>query len=120
MYEGTRTFIDHAAGAFVRRGFVADVVDLQGLDDPLSALLGAAAAGPTQLVYSINILGEARDGEGRGMAQMFGAPHVVWHVDYILTQETRLAETPTQTALMVVDPTQVSAVRDLYGAARFP
>ena len=119
MYEGTRTFIDHAAAAFQRRGHLAEVVDLQGLSDPLSGLLEGAARGPADLVFSINILGEARDTQGRSISAMFGAPHVVWHVDYILSQETRLAETPGDTALLVVDPTQVDAVNDLYGPTRW-
>ena len=57
---------------------------------------------------------------GRSMAQMFEAPHVVWHVDYVLSQEARLAQTPAETALLVVDPTQVEAVTALYGSSRFP
>jgi hypothetical protein len=119
MYEGTRTFIDHAAAAFESRGHVADVIDLQGLSDPLAELLAAAARAPADLVFSVNILGEARDNEGRSMRTMFGAPHVVWHVDYVLSQEARLAGTPGDTALLVVDPTQIEAVHALYGPARW-
>jgi hypothetical protein len=119
MYEGTRTFIDHTAAAFSRRGHQTEIVDLQGLNDPQWALREAAAGGRTDLVFSINILGEGRDGEGRTISRMFGAPHVVWHVDYILSQAARLAETPSDTALLVVDPTQVEAVNDLFGPARF-
>lgn len=120
MYEGTRTFIDAAAAAFSARGLVADVIDLEGLDDPLSAIRAAAAGGPTHLVYTINILGEARDQQGRSIAQMFGAPHVVWHVDYVLSQEQRLDLTPPGTAMMVVDPSQIEALQSIYGAERFP
>jgi hypothetical protein len=119
MYEGTRTFIDHAAAAFTRAGHDAEIIDLQGAADPLAELLAGAASGPWDLVFSINILGEARDGQGRSMRAMFGAPHVVWHVDYVLSQETRLAETPADTVLLVVDPTQVEAVQSLYGAPRW-
>src|SRR5436190_1439669 len=119
MYEGTRTFIDHAAAAFERRGFVAEVVDLQGPADPLAPLLVSAASGPTAMVYSINILGEAHDAYGRSLSQIFDAPHVVWHVDYVLSQEARLAQTPRETALLLVDPTQVDAVNAIYGSERW-
>ena len=119
MYEGTRTFIDHAAAAFARAGHTAEIIDLQGERDPLSVLLAGAARGPWDMVLSINILGEGRDQQGRSMSAMFGAPHVVWHVDYVLSQEARLAQTPPDTALLVVDPTQVDAVHALYGASRW-
>ncbi len=94
QYDGTRTFIDHAARALEARGYRADVVDLQGVDDPMAAILAAASSAPSALVFSINMLGEARDGIGRSISQIFAAPHVVWHVDYILSQEARLNGTP--------------------------
>ncbi|HWA61510.1 MAG TPA: glycosyltransferase [Caulobacteraceae bacterium] len=120
QYEGTRTFIDHAAAALARRGYRPDVVDLQGVETPMAAILEAAAAGPPAFVFSINMLGEARDGLGRTMGEIFEAPHVVWHVDYILSQEVRLAATPASAALLMVDPTQVEALASIYGRARFP
>ncbi|HEX7760707.1 MAG TPA: glycosyltransferase [Caulobacteraceae bacterium] len=119
QYEGTRTFIDHAAAALTRRGYQADITDLKGVETPIIPILEAAGAGPTALVFSINMLGEARDGPGRTMAQMFGATHVVWHVDYILSQEQRLEATPADTALLMVDPTQVEALASIYGPQRF-
>jgi len=119
QYEGTRTFIDHAAAALQQRGYRADVVDLLGIEAPIVPILEAASAGPTAFVFSINMLGEARDGFGRTMAQMFAAPHVVWHVDYILSQEQRLEATPSDTALLMVDPTQVEALSSIYGPDRF-
>jgi hypothetical protein len=119
QYEGTRTFIDHAAQAFAARGFSVDVIDLAGLADVFAPIHAAATAGPCDLVYSINIFGEMRDGQGRSTAQIFGAPHVVWHVDYILSQETRLAATPRDARLLLVDPSQVEAVKSIYGAERY-
>jgi hypothetical protein len=119
QYEGTRTFIDHAAAALTRRGYTADIIDLMGAADPMALILAAAAAGPTSFAFSINMLGEARDGAARSMRQIFGAPHVVWHVDYILSQEVRLQGTPNDTALLLVDPTQVEALASIYGPARF-
>lgn len=120
QYEGTRTFIDHAAAALTRRGYRADVVDLAGVEAPILPLLEAASSGPTAMVLSINMMGEARDGLGRSIAQIYGAPHVVWHVDYILSQEQRLEGTPADTALLMVDPTQVDAVEAIFGRERFP
>ena len=120
QYEGTRTFIDHAAAALTRRGYQADVVDLAGLETPILPILEAAGAGPAAMVLSINMMGEARDGLGRSIAQIFAAPHVVWHVDYILSQEQRLEGTPADTALLMVDPTQVDALTAIFGKARFP
>lgn len=119
QYEGTRTFIDHAAAALQRRGYRAEIVDLAGLETPILPILEAAGAGPTAMVFSINMLGEARDGLGRTVGQMFGAPHVVWHVDYVLSQEQRLLGTPADTALLMVDPTQVEAVSAIFGPERF-
>ena len=119
QYEGTRTFIDHAGAALAARGYAPDVVDLQGVAEPMVPILEAAVRGPAAFVFSINMLGEARDGLGRSLSQIFDAPHVVWHVDYILSQEQRLAGTPPQTALLMVDPTQVDAVASIYGPARF-
>lgn len=119
QYEGTRTFIDHAGAALTRRGYQADIIDLRGMAAPIVPILEAASAGPAALVFSINMLGEARDGLGRTMTQMFGATHVVWHVDYILSQEQRLEATPADTALLMVDPTQVDALTSIYGPQRF-
>ncbi|CAN5209800.1 hypothetical protein BH11PSE2_BH11PSE2_07180 [soil metagenome] len=120
MYEGTRTFIDHAAAAFRARGASADIVELSDVEDPMLPIFAAAAGGPTDLVFSINIFGEVTDAAGRGMATIFEAPHVVWHVDYVLSQEARLINTPAATRLLLVDPTQVDAVQSIYGSARFP
>lgn len=115
QYEGARVFIDHAAAALTRRGFRADVVDLAGINAPIVSILEAAGGGPTAMVLSINMMGEARDGLGRTISQMFGAPHVVWHVDYILSQDQRLFDTPADTALLMVDPTQVRALDSIFG-----
>ena len=119
QYEGTRTFIDHAAAALAKRGYQAQVTDLMGVEAPMVPILEAAATGPAAMVFSINMLGEARDGLGRTLSQIFGAPHVVWHVDYILSQEMRLEGTPADTALLMVDPTQVEALASIDGPGRF-
>ena len=123
QYDGTRTFIDELAAAFDARGYRSAVFDLAGVDDVEAAIAAAAAdpsAGtPTALVLSINILGEHRDRQGRGMAEIFGAPHVVLFVDYILSLASRLRATPETTALLSVDPTQAEGVKSIFGSERF-
>ena len=118
QYDGTRTFIDEVAAALRRRGLTADLVDLAGASD-VAAAIAAAAGAPADLLFSINILGEHRDGQGRGMSDIFGAPHVVLHVDYVLSQATRLRATPATTSLLSIDPTQVQAIASVFGSQRF-
>jgi hypothetical protein len=118
QYDGTRTFIDELAAAFEARGDVAVVTDLAGAAS-VEAAIADAAMTPSDLVLSINILGEHRDRLGRGMSQIFGAPHVVLHVDYVLSQASRLHATPPTTSLLTVDPTQADAVRSIFGEDRF-
>jgi hypothetical protein len=71
------------------------------------------------LIFTINIAGEFIDSAGRRLSDLYQAPHVVWHTDYILSKADRVRETPKSTALLMVDPTQVDAVRAIYGADRF-
>lgn len=118
QYDGTRTFIDELAGAFTARGYRPAVFDLAGTPD-VEAAIAAPAGEPTALVFSINIIGEHRDRDGRTVSDIFQAPHVVLHVDYILSQASRLRATPSTTSLLSVDPTQVEAVDSIFGADRF-
>ncbi|WP_158913986.1 glycosyltransferase [Caulobacter sp. S45] len=118
QYGGTRFFVDHAAAAFRRIGFDVEVLDLSASDD-IPAALRAAASTPTDLVFTINYLGEFRDEAGRTLAQMFDAPHVLWHTDYVLAHEKRVPATAPSTALLVVDPTQVDAIDAIFGPGRF-
>jgi hypothetical protein len=119
LYGGTRLFADHAAAAFRAAGHEADILDLLETSDARAALSAHAASGKADLVFSISILGEFRDAEGRTLSEMYQAPHVVWHVDYILGQFPRLEATPASTALLFIDPTQADAVRATYGEDRF-
>ncbi|HEY3950892.1 glycosyltransferase family protein [Phenylobacterium sp.] len=120
QYDGTRTFIDELARAFTARGYAPAVHDLAGVADVEAAIAAAAIPGePTALVFSINILGEHKDREGRNVSEIFAAPQVVLHVDYILSQASRLRATPSTTSLLSVDPTQVAAVNAIFGADRF-
>jgi hypothetical protein len=118
QYEGARTFIDQLAPAFQRRGYAVDVVDLQS-GDPLQILYAAAEGPPTAFAFSINMLGEARDPHGRTISDLFRAPHVVWHVDYVLSQVEKLELTPRSTAILTVDPTQNEALDAVFGPGRF-
>ncbi|MGC1301856.1 MAG: glycosyltransferase [Caulobacteraceae bacterium] len=117
-YGGTRLFVDHAAAAFRGLGFDVEVLDLAGGED-IPGVLRAAARTPTDLVFTINYLGEYRDEAGRTVAEIFDAPHVVWHTDYIFSHEKRLLATARDTALLLVDPTQVEAIGELFGPDRF-
>ena len=119
LYGGTRLFVDTAAKAFAKAGHQPEVLDLAAAAAPHDRLLEHAAESRPDLVFSISILGEFRTSDGRSLSQLYGAPHVVWHVDYILGQFPRLEATPASTALLFIDPTQVDAVVATYGPDRF-
>jgi hypothetical protein len=121
QYGGTRLFADLAADAFRRRGHEVEVLDLGQTDNGgMLVLAHAARAGGVDLIFTINIAGEFVDSLGRRLSDLYGgAPHVVWHTDYVLSQGDRLKGTPASTAVLVVDPTQADAVRAIYGAERF-
>jgi hypothetical protein len=118
QYGGTRLFADHATEAFQRQGHEVEVLDAAGADG-VARILAYRPQGPLDLVFTIAIGGEVQDGSGRTLRDVFGAPHVVWHTDYALSQAHRLRGTPASTALLLVDPTQVEAVRSIYGPERF-
>lgn len=120
QYSGTRLFIDHAAAAFRRRGARVEILDLMDLSqvEITRVILESANRGPADLLFSINIAGEARY-EGRTLKQLYGGPHVVWHVDHVLSQQSRIEATPPDACLLVVDPTQVDMLRSFYGPGRF-
>ena len=94
LYGGTRLFVDTAAKAFAKAGHQPEVLDLAAAAAPHDRLLEHAAESRPDLVFSISILGEFRTSDGRSLSQLYGAPHVVWHVDYILGQFPRLEATP--------------------------
>ena len=119
QYGGTRLFADQAAEAFRAAGHEVEVLDLGGTDNGGALILAYRPAGPLDLVFTINIAGEFRDSLGRRIRDLFGAPHVVWHTDYSFSQAARLNATPADTALLLVDPTQVEAVRAIHGPDRF-
>lgn len=116
QYGGTRLFADEAAAAFNRRGDQAEVLDLARPGAALQPdLAGAADAKRYHLVLSFNILGNFLSEAGLTMAELFGCPHVVWHTDYVLGAWDRVQGTPSDTTLLVVDPTQVDALAAAAG-----
>jgi hypothetical protein len=119
QYGGTRLFADHAAAAFRRRGHAVDVLDLTLTETIEQSVLPHAQNASVDLVFTINVAGDFRDSQGRTVTDIYGAPHVVWHTDYILNQTERLHGTPKSTAALVVDPTQVETVQSIFGADRF-
>lgn len=119
LYSGTRLFIDTAAAAFAGAGHEPEVLDLASVQDPRALLVDHAATSRPDLIFSISILGEFRTVDGRTLAELYAAPHVLWHVDYILGQFPRLDATARSTALLFIDPTHIDAVVATYGADRF-
>jgi len=120
QYEGTRTFADLAADAMREAGHSVQVRDLIGVPDIVADLEELAGRIRPDLVFTINVLGEYRFSSGLTMTQLFGAPHVVWHTDYIFNHWDRLVGTPPETGLLMVDPTQIDAVHLFYGRERHP
>lgn len=118
-YDATRLFIDEAAAAFRRRGVEAVVVDVGEAENELDHLAALIEGQAFDLAFSIGLFGELRDGAGRDLGQVAGAPHVIQYVDYPLSHYQRLGATTASTALLVVDPTHVEAIRAVYGVERF-
>lgn len=120
QYEGTRTFADLAADAMRCAGHTVVVDDLLLADNLMLRVLELALEVRPDLVFTINILGEFRSPNGQTIAQLFGAPHVLWHTDYVFNHARRLEATSPDTRLLMVDPTQIEGVRSIYGPARHP
>ncbi len=119
QYDATRLFSDEMAAAFARRGHEAVVVDALAYDDLGAALDRVAAEGQADLVHTYFCLGDAKALIGRSLREIFGAPHVLHHVDYPLSHLAQLEATPADTAILTVDPTHVEAVDSALGANRF-
>jgi hypothetical protein len=119
QYDATRIFTDELAAAFAERGFATTVIDALAEPDLEQAFAREAAVAPTSLVYSVSVLGEWRDARGRSLGDIFGAPHVVQHVDYPLTHVARLEGTSESAALLTIDRTHVAAITSTFGTRRF-
>lgn len=120
QYEGTRTFADLAADAMRRAGHTVVVDDLMAARNLMIRVLELAIEVRPDLVFTINILGEFRSPAGQTISQLFGAPHVLWHTDYVFNHHRRLEGTASETPILMVDPTQIEGVRSIYGPARHP
>lgn len=120
QYGGTRLFCDEAADAFRRAGHAVEVLDLEGRADAREVIFGHAQGCETDLIFTISILGEYRSPDGRTLSQLYRAPHVLWHVDYMIGQAGRVGGTDPQTALLTIDRSHIEAVRAAYGPNRFP
>lgn len=118
QYDATRLFTDELAGAFSAAGHEAVVVDVVGQAD-LAATLRAAAEGPTDLVHSYGILGDARGLIGRSLGEIFAAPHVLHHVDYPLSHPNQLEATARETVILTVDPSHVDAIHGTFAPDHF-
>ncbi|PIB95905.1 glycosyltransferase [Caulobacter sp. X] len=118
QYGATRLFIDEMVAAFRRRGYATKVIDIMAESDP-GVAMAIAAGTETDLVYTVGILGEYRDAQGRGIGQIFNAPHVIQYVDYPFSHLVRLQGTPRQAALLAVDHSHVEAVRATFGGDHF-
>ena len=118
-YDASRLFVDDLARAFARRGDEAVVIDGLAVPNLAQALAMAPASGAFDLVYTINILGDYRDGAGRSLGQIIGAPHVLQLVDHPLTHFARLDNADRAMALLLLDRSHVEAVRAVYGADHF-
>ncbi|MBU1383624.1 MAG: glycosyltransferase [Alphaproteobacteria bacterium] len=119
QYEGTRTFADLAADAMRRAGHEVVVDDLTVAANLRERIEELALQYRPDLLFTINILGEFRS-EERTLAGLFRAPHVLWHTDYVFNHTERLVRTAAETALLMVDPTQIEGVHSVFGAARHP
>ena len=118
QYGGTRLFADEAAQALAKRGHNVGVLDIEPSHAIEADVAEAAAMGPFDLVFSINILGDYRSLTGQTMAELFGCPQVVWHTDYILASWPRLQNTPPETLLLTVDPSQIEGLSLAAGPGR--
>lgn len=118
-YDASRLFIDELGRAFARRGDEAVVLDGLAAPDFGQALAAAAASGTFDLVYSINILSDYRDGAGRTLGQVVGAPYVLQLVDHPLTHFSQLDMAERAMALLTLDRGHVATVRAVYGADHF-
>ena len=118
-YDLLRAFIDAAAEGFVEAGHEAEILDVVVEPDVATGLTRRAAERPIDLVYSLNILSDLRDQDGRAIGDIAGAPHVVHFVDHPLSHLARLEATPADAAVLVIDPSHADAVRSIYGPDRF-
>jgi Glycosyl transferases group 1 len=118
-YDLLRAFIDDAATGFAEAGHAPEILDVVAEPDIGAGLARRAAEAPIDLVYSLNILGDFRDPEGRTLGDIAGAPHVLHFVDHPLSHLERLEKTPANAAVLTIDPSHADAIVSIYGEDRF-
>jgi spore maturation protein CgeB len=118
-YGALDVFLDGLADALERRGFEPVIVDVSVQSDQGASLGRIAAEGPVAFGFSFGLFGEFRDGEGRSVGDLLGAPHVIQYLDYPLTHALRLDRTPRSVAILVVDESHIDAIEATYGAEHF-
>jgi len=118
-YDLLRAFIDDAATGFVEAGHQAEILDVVAEPDVAAGLALRARQAPVDLVYSLNILSDFRDPDGRALGEIARAPHVVHFVDHPLSHLDRLEKTPANAAVLVIDPSHAEAILSIYGPDRF-
>jgi hypothetical protein len=111
--------IDELAKAFTARGDAVAVIDMPQMTSQDRFVETLQAQRPVDLVFSINILGEFADGEGRRISDLTGAPHVILFVDFPLAHITRLEHTPSTAAILTLDESHIRTINDYFGAGRF-
>ena len=118
-YGVLRQFTDELAGAFRASGWEAQILDIENDDHARRPLGDYKGDGPFELVFSFGVFGEVADERGRSVGEMVGAPHLVQYVDYPLSHLTRLEQTSSRAALLMVDQSHVAAIGSLYPPGRF-
>lgn len=118
-YDALRIFTDGLAEAFAARGYQPVVLDVPAEPDLAAALRREAAAGPVALVHAFTLLGEWRDGEGRSVGEIVGAPQVIQFVDYPFTHMQRLDGCTRAAAILTIDPSHADAINAVYGPDHF-
>ena len=118
-YDALRIFSDGLEQAFAARGFEPVILDVPAEPDLAAALRREAAAGPVALIHSFTLLGEWRDGEGRTVGQIAGAPHVIQYVDYPFTHMQRLDGCTRDAAILTIDESHAEAIQSVYGQNHF-
>ena len=118
-YDALRIFTDGLAQAFAARGFEPVIIDIPAEPDLAAALRREAAASPIALAHSFTLLGEWRDGEGRTVGEILGAPQVIQFVDYPFTHMQRLDGCTRAAAILVIDESHAEAIASVYGPDHF-
>lgn len=114
-------FIQETAEAFAARGYQTHIEDVGLWEGPEVFTAHMKALTPIDFVFSVNVFGEFRNAAGETVSQICHAPHVIQYVDWPLHQShlARLDKTPGSTALLLVDPSHIDDIEQVYGPDHF-